>query len=196
MPVYRCVELLRYPNASEVRVTHHLQTLDPFLESDLQDVADFFETAWDTNLKSLMFQFFEIYGVSIQRVDIADEPSIVVPVGPTAGTVTSDALPVQIALVVNFRSFTQRPNYARKFLAGWGEAASNGALPGSTQIAAAEAWADDLLAVNVIGSTSVDYRTARYSGSPSLVTSTNPLTTRQISPFWGTQRRRRQGRGA
>lgn len=195
MPVYRCVELTRYSSPVECRTTHYFQTLDPFLEADLEDVADLFHDLWDTHLKAEMSVHFSIYGVSVQRVDIADQPAIVVPVTPVVGTKSANTLPVQVAMVVNFRSFTERPNYARKFLPGWCEDDTDGALPGEDQKDAALAWAQALIAVNLIGSTSVDYRTVRFDPLTGLSDLTNPLTTAQVSPYWGTQRRRRQGRG-
>lgn len=110
--------------------------------------------------------------------------------GAPAFTASGDVLPLQDALVVFFRS-SRRGSRCRKFLPSSTEAFNVGAVPAATAIAAATALVDE----GLTPFTSTAGWVLELVLWSDVTNAAITLLNGEVSPQWGTQRRRRVGRG-
>lgn len=134
----------------------------------------------------LLFDKLVFYNISADR-PMGEEswPTLV------NGTNSNDALPLQNATQVNFRTGVKR-SQGRKYLGGFTESGSDGAgLVDPAFQGRLQAWADDLLIDPTVGSGSMQIGHIKQSTGEFI-----PWTTAQARPLFATQRRRKLGVGS
>jgi hypothetical protein len=114
--------------------------------------------------------------------------------GARAGANTGDPLPPQIALLLNFWAYEQRPNRKRVYLAGLSEAVVTAGLWHATQMARANAIVADIIDFATFSGMSITMGCAGPWGmNGSYVI--NDIDAGRAEQVPATQRRRRRGRG-
>jgi|ERR1051326_1155131 hypothetical protein len=110
---------------------------------------------------------------------------------PIHGTDSGGPLPWQTAAVVTWRTALRGKSFrGRTYLGGFTESFSDGRDVSSTLISAIEDWRDDMLSGidGSIGSLAVTSR--QHNKEPRLIGISTAITSGEVNPFWGTQRRR------
>ena len=195
MAIVRCVLHGKYDWGDETRNVFHFGGDDAIVANG--------QTILDSLLDILMLtdtRFVEEYAFT--GATFYDEAAPGVPgtfITPTggdvAGTSTSDPLPGQVALLLNFWAVTVRPNRKRTYLAGQSE---GGIIDGLWSSAVKTYWDAQLaLLLDFDTESGIDARLGSYAelgaspGTPTL----NYVTQSRMETIPATQRRRRRGTG-
>ncbi len=193
MPIYMVTAMQRWLT-QEVRNVFYYDFSGELDGQQMQEVADNFADAWtESGILPALDNAWEMYGVEIRRVDVADLPAAFVQF--TEGVVlgSSSAVPTgtQVAALVSGRASTQKPRRVRTYFAGSGsnQIGQDGLWVGS-HLSDLGLLADALDSMLVAGDTGGRVA-VEWTGTPPRVTSFNRIQAYLASPVPATQRRRR-----
>ena len=137
MAVYQVTHLQRVLG-QEVRNDFYYETAQETLSTaQLQELADdiraIYVAEWPAASRANDWQ---LYGISIRRVDEEGYPGIDVGFtsGAFVGTSTAENLPTQVALLVHGVSYVQKPNRVRTYLGGLAETQTQDGLFNTTTL--------------------------------------------------------------
>lgn len=199
MAVFQVVHKQRF-HLQEVRNIYYYETItgNPST-SEWQDICDEIRSEYDSELKASLVTDWEFYGIDYRQVDTSGLPSFsVTPTsGVLAGTLGSDSVATQIALLVSVKANVTAPNHCRTYLAGWGEVSMTDSLWGPGSQAAAESFVDYQSVLNAAGTNELQRVSARWNTAHDAVTAYNNVAGAPAvaSEVPATQRRRRIGVG-
>lgn len=168
-----------------VNVFHIRQTVpDPFEEVDAQGIATDFETDWWDEIRALISD-----NVTLDRIEVADASGSTglrysFDVGE-AGTLVSDPLPFQTALVISLRTaLNSRSGRGRIYQCGFGESQNTTSGEPSSAMRTTLQTAMTNLRTELTAS---GYELVVYSRT---LDQANTVTSTQVDGYWDTQRRR------
>lgn len=199
MPVYR-VSLLQSLFGQQMMNVLHYDVNAALSSNDALEWAEAFRDAYiDTSMTLEFADDWSFDGCEFRRVDLADQPSILVapPSGSLAGGNSAQVLPTQVALLVSSTAFTEFPRRARMYLPGLTESSVANSIWGANPQGRALQFAEAIL--EMVGTAwSADRVAVRYAdeGDGPAVVAFNRLTANSVSPVPATQRRRRIGVGS
>ena len=194
MAIYKIVELCRWTTPSVIHENvYHLDSALPLTVPQLQLIRNDWRQAYDDIRKPWAPTNFEIYGLDVTQVTPIPLPKITLAITPIPGTASGGALPTMDAAVVHFKALAPKPNRSTKFIGGMSASVYSGTSLNSTGLGIMGAWAEWVR----------DYRGPFVEipmnfciyGPGETSMQVRPIETIAISPYIGTQRRRRPGRG-
>lgn len=184
----------------EIRNTfYYVTSVGEPSDSEWQDIVDEIRADLVAAGAAKWTENFEWYGIDRRRVDTAGLLSFreVPTSGVFAGTVVTDDLPTQVAMLVSNKGTTTKPNRARSYLGGFSEDTVTDSLFGSSHRSDMEALIDLQSNLNGGGTNPLSRVAAQWNTSHTQVIATNDLSgsasVASIVP--ATQRRRRIGVG-
>lgn len=199
MSIYQIVVKAEDQNTNQYRNVHHYEFFG-YVPSDteLQEAIDAVDSAYKTNLQSVIDNDFDIYAYDVRRVDLGNLPTIefTATAGSWSGTNTGATLPHQVSALITFKALTTFPRTSRCYLFGFTEDSNTTAgRVEATTITAIDAFGDDMLSLTITGQIDADKVAVTYGGTPRVVTDENDVTQHASKVNWATQRRRRSGVG-
>lgn len=136
---------------------------------------------------------WELYDAAIQNVSVPGMPIVPVSVGTAiTGTAGLALGPTQISAVVNFRSYTARPNRARKFIGPLSEQAATNSVLDTGTMDALDAFCldfNDFQQSNSGGN--ITFASGRWNPALGIVSPANELSVATYSPVPGSLRSRK-----
>ncbi len=140
-----------------------------------------------------------IYGIDRRRVDSAGllTFSETFTLGSAVGSLATQSVPTQIALLVSNKGTTTKPNRARTYLAGFTQADINNGLFDANARGNGEAFIDLQSNLNAAGTNPLSRVAAQWNTGHTMVIATNDISgAASVASFIpATQRRRRIGVG-
>ena len=199
MSIYQIVTKGRDSSGNQFRNIHHYEFFGSVPDNTtLQELIDGIDAAQKTRLQSLVANTITYYAFDVRRVDVGDLPTIeMVPTaGAWTGSLSAAVLPYQVAAIITWKALTAFPRTTRAYIFGLTENASttDSRLEAGV-VAALTNLGNDLLTINVTTGIDPDKVAVEYGGDPRAVVDSNDVSVVMVSPFWGTQRRRRPGTG-
>lgn len=163
-------------------------------------------TYLDTNLYQLLktYQATSQVGYTVHAVQLASAPPVYDTTITATGTVVTELLPPQIAMIASLRTGIAGRSYrGRLYLPGFTEATASGGGVDVVAKAAIQGYFDDLVAAIGSGGSDTDYEWGVWSpklggASPpyNLSAGWHAITEVIVRGNWGVQRRRGVGFGA
>lgn len=179
----------------EIRNTFYWGGNDATL-ANAQSIIDAMRDAWYDNLRIDLAPEWTLYAFDVYDKTQAHYPGV--EYIPTSGSVVgangSDALPPQLAALVNFKAPVPPPNSNRKYLGGLAENNQTDGLFLSGFIADCGAWAADILAVPTTTSLAITLEVVSLAADGTVIGG-NPLESYVVRQVPATQKRRRIGVG-
>jgi hypothetical protein len=167
--------------------------------AQLQAFVNVLDNDYKDNLQTPLSPNVSIHSYDVRRVDIGDQPTLTLTpaAGAWVGGSTGEQLPEQLAALVTWRAFSTFPRTTRSYIFPFTEAdnTGNGNLSAAS-LAFLEAFALDVMSILYEAGLSANKVAVEYGGTPRVVVASNAVTTREVSPHWATQRRRRLGVGS
>jgi len=179
--------------------TFHVKTDDPLTIAERAQLAIDIAAAAQTHVEgdSRWSDQYSLSQVSSQRVDLAAQLLLNHIVDPFVGFSGGATLSPATTISVQWRTFTDRPNRGRSSVGGFSVLASDtDGTPHSNALATVAGWADDIMDAINAGPQGATMVVARYTGTPGVVTLSNPVVDSVISDKFGTMRSRITGRGS
>lgn len=199
MSIFQIVTKASWDSVEQFRNVHHYEFAGYVPDtSQLQEAVDELDAGYKTNLQGHFVNEVQVYGYDVRRVDLGNQPAV--EYEPTAGawngTVTGNPLPSQISPLVTFKALSTFPRTTRTYLFPVSNAdGSTKGTPTQTLLDSMEAWADDILELDITGGLNADKTAVKYGGSPRAVTDNNEVTVIKCAEVFATQRRRKLGVG-
>ena len=184
---------------TQLRNIHHYQFFQYVPDAaQLQEAVDAVDAAYKSNLQAELHSSVQVYAYDVRRVDLPDLPTIEyqATAGGWFGTETSTKMPNQVSALVTFKAQTAFPRTTRTyhFPMGQDQNTAGGVIAAAT-LANLEAWAADMLTLDITGALDADKSAVRYASDPRIVVESNDVELYTVTNVWATQRRRKIGIG-
>lgn len=194
------LSLLASVLGQEVRNTFYYEaTVGDPSPTEWTDIADEIRAHYVTHMQALNVDTFSMRGILVRKVNVAGLPSTEYPftLGAVSGSVATDPLPAQIAMVVSVQGATAKPNRGRTYLAGFAEADLTDGLFQAGVATQAVNFITDMQDHNSGGTNPVSRVSAQWNVSHTQVVAFNGIDAAvpRASLIPATQRRRRIGVG-
>lgn len=199
MGTYMVTHKARYHNQEIRNVFYYVTSAGEPTDSEWQDIVDEIRADWIAEMQAFISNDYTFYGIDRRRVDSAgflsfsETPTS----GDATGSVATDGLATQLALLISNKGTTVKPNRARSYLAGFTESAVTDSLFVSAHMTAGEDYIDLQSNLNGAGTNPLSRVAAQWNTAHTFVTATNDLSgaASVASQVPATQRRRRIGVG-
>lgn len=148
-------------------------------DSEWQDIADEIRADFVAELAAVINENYSLYGIDRRFVGQAGflTFSEVFTSSTIEGSLATDSVPTQVALLVSNKGTTVKPNRARTYLAGLTEAAVTNSLWDSAELVAAEAFIDLQSNLNSGGTNPLSRVAAQWNTNHTVVTAINDIQT-------------------
>lgn len=199
MSIYQIVTKARDASNNQFRNIHHYEFAGYVpTDTQLQEFVDNFDAAHKARLQSVTNENITYYAYDVRQVDVGDLPSreFIPTLGAWDGSNSAAVLPYQVAAIITWKAYSTFPRSTRMYVFGLTENASAaGGVLEAGMVTVLQNLGDDLLTIDITGGLDPDKQAVEYGGDPRVVVDANDVETVMVSPFWGTQRKRRPGTG-
>jgi hypothetical protein len=183
---------------NEIRNVYHVAGAFATIANG-QAIVNYFRTSFGqapNNVVSALSDEWSMYEATIKDVTDPENPTI--PFEFTNGVLTggngsADILPLQTAMLVQYKALTAPPNRSRKYLAGWTESAHGNDGWETLTKERAQGQADFLLAMPANLDSGIALVVSRFNDG--ILIGSNILESATVIDYARTQRRRTPGRG-
>lgn len=171
---------------------YHVTTTDPIITLKLLDIAEVFEAWWDANLSDEFSQDIALTTVTALNLNEENGEKLTLVVSPPiAGTVLSDAVPNNVAIVTSFATAkTGRSFRGRSYQAGLTESSRTGNVIGITRATAIIAAYGDLVTLLDVQNAELVVASFQTLGAPRELGVATPVESISVDLRLDTQRRR------
>lgn len=200
MTIYQVVIKATLLGSEILRNIHHYEFPDYIPgEAAKQSFVDEFDSNLKTRLQSAFSEEVTVNSYGLRRVDITSQPEddIVATNGSWSGSDVGALLPTQVAALITWKAFTTYPRSTRTYLFPFTiNALSQAGLIGAAELSSMLGYGGDILEIVIPGQANATKQAVKFTGSPPIVLSANPVESVLTNSNWATQRRRRRGVGA
>lgn len=199
MSVYQFTTKYSYGTAVQLRNTHHYEFPGYVpTAADILNAVDQIDAAYKARLQVHLSSLIDFSGYDYRRVDVSGMPTLFqLPTGGIwSGSNAGQLMPLQNAVIANWKGATAYPRNSRIYVAGWTEDANTPTgYVGPTYTTAVDNFASDLDVLTITAGADAVRVAVKYNKVPYYVSDYNTVLWFPTSSAWYIQRRRRPGVG-